>query len=156
MLILANLHGIPIINGCAYHPQTQGSVEKANGIFKERLFVCQKEASCPVTDWIRFLPSIALCVNTTRPSSLLAYVTLFEVWFGRKPHFLHARRLNSNNKPCDIDRNELVFAEGEIDTGASAGGYSDTEDGEEDDTELEECILTAIELQVCKNNVIVA
>lgn len=72
---MAKRHGIPIINGCAYHPQTQGSVEKANGIFKTRLSACQKEARCLPTDWVRFLPEIALCVNTTRPSLLAAYIT---------------------------------------------------------------------------------
>ena len=132
------MHGIPIINGRAYHLQTQGSVEKANGIFKTRLFACQQEAGSLATEWAQFLPEIALCVNTTRPSSLPAYITLFEVWFGRKPHFLQARPLNSNNKPCDINGNELVFAEGEIDTGASAGGYSEDEDDEDQNYENED------------------
>jgi hypothetical protein len=97
---------------------------------------------------VRFLLEIALCVNTTRPSSLPAYVTLFEVWFGRKPHFLQARRLNSNNKPCDVDGNELVFAPGEADAGASDSGYLDP-NAEEDEE-------PAIELRIRKNNVLVA
>jgi hypothetical protein len=44
--------------------------------------------------------------------------------------------LNSNNKPCDADGNELVFAEGEIDTGASDSRYSDAED-EDDGQQIE-------------------
>jgi hypothetical protein len=40
LLTLANLHGIPIINGRSYYPQTQGFVEKANGIFKDWLLAC--------------------------------------------------------------------------------------------------------------------
>jgi hypothetical protein len=69
---------------------------------------------------------------------LPAYITLFEVWFGREPYFLQARRLNSDNKPCDADGNKLVFALGEADTGASDSSYPDpnTED-EEPAIELE-------------------
>jgi hypothetical protein len=88
MLELAVRHGIPIINGWSYHPQTQGAVEKANGIFKARLLVCQQEAGCPATVWVWFLPEIALCVKTTRPSSLPAYISPFYVWYCREPHFL--------------------------------------------------------------------
>ena len=133
-------------------------MEKANGIFKERLLACQREAGALAIEWVRFLPEIALCVNTTRPSSLPAYVTPFDVWFGREPHFLRARPLNSDNKPCDADGNELVFAAGEVDTGASDGGYPNpnTEEDEEPAIELEKWILNAIELRIRKNNVLVA
>jgi IS30 family transposase len=34
---LADSMIIPIIRGRSYHPQTQGSVEKANQVFKDRL-----------------------------------------------------------------------------------------------------------------------
>jgi hypothetical protein len=117
LIELAKAHGIPIINGRPYHPQTQGSIEKANGIFNTRLSASQNEAGCLAIDWVRFLPEIALCVNTTRPSSLPQYVSPFHVWFGRELHFLHARQLNADNKPCDADGNELVFPDG-IDTTA--------------------------------------
>ena len=40
VLELAKQHGIPIITGWAYYSQTQGFVEKANGIFKTRLLAC--------------------------------------------------------------------------------------------------------------------
>jgi hypothetical protein len=96
---------------------------------------------------MRFLLEIALCVNTTQPLSLLAYVTPFEVWFGREPHFLRARRLNSDNKPCDANGNELLFAPREADTSASDGGYPDLNaEDEEPAIELEKWILNAIEL----------
>jgi hypothetical protein len=110
--------------------------------------MCQREARTLGTDWVCFLPEIALCVNTTQPSLLPAYVTLFEVWFGRKPHFLQARRLNSDNKPCDADGNELVFALGEADASASDSSYLDpnAEEDEEPAIELEKWILNAIEL----------
>jgi hypothetical protein len=156
LLELARSHGIPIINGRAYHPQTQGSVEKANGIFKARLFACQKEAGSLVTEWVRFLSEIALCVNTTRPSSLPAYVTPFYVWFGREPHFLRARPLNEKNEPCDASGTALVFANG-VDDGASDTGYPNP-DTEllEDAPEFEKLILNAIEERIRKNNVLVA
>jgi hypothetical protein len=50
MLDLAKQHRIPIITGRAYYLQTQGSVEKANRIFKTRLLVCQQEAEYPATE----------------------------------------------------------------------------------------------------------
>ena len=65
--------------------------------------------------------------------------------------------MNSNNKPCNADRNELVFAEGEIDTSASNSRYSDAEDKDDrQQIELNKWILNAIELQVYKNNLLVA
>jgi hypothetical protein len=82
VLALAALNSIPIINSRAYHPETQGAVEKANQIFKARLFVCQAEAGVGFSDWVRFLPEIALCVNTVRPLSLPAYIIPFDIWFG--------------------------------------------------------------------------
>jgi hypothetical protein len=123
--------------------------------------VCQREARCLPIDWVQFLLQIALCVNTTQLSSLPTYVTLSDVWFGREPHFLQAWPLNSDNKPCDADRNKLVFLDG-VDTSASNSGYpeldADTEspNNEPDGPELKKWILTAIEERVRKNNVLVA
>jgi hypothetical protein len=110
---------------------------------------------------VQFLPEIALCVNTTRLLLLPTYIILFDVWFGREPYFLQARLLNPDNKPCDTDKNELVFLDS-IDTSTSDGGYpeldTDTEspNNEPDRPELEKWILTAIEERVCKNNILVA
>jgi hypothetical protein len=61
---------------------------------------------------------------------------------------LQARLLNSNNKPCNANRNELVFAAGEVDTSASNSGYLDldAEEDEESAIELEKWIVNAIEL----------
>jgi hypothetical protein len=67
--------------------------------------------------------------------------------------------LNANNKPCDQAGNELVFAEGEVDTGASDGGYPDLDESLRDELEqpeLEKWILNAIEERIRKNNVLVA
>jgi hypothetical protein len=67
--------------------------------------------------------------------------------------------LNANNKPCDQAGNELVFAKGEVDTGASDGGYPNLDKSLRDELEqleLEKWILNAIEERICKNNVLVA
>ena len=108
---------------------------------------------------MRFLVKIALCVNTTQPSSLLAYVTLFKVWFSQAPYFLKARLLNANNKLCNSNSKELVFLNN-VDTSASNSGYpeldSESHNNRPDALKLEKWILTAIEERVCKNNVLVA
>jgi hypothetical protein len=156
---MAKRHGISIITSYAYHLQTQGSVEKANRIFKTRLSVCQREAGCPPIDWVRFLLEIALCVNTTWPSLLPAYITPFDIWFGREPHFLQTRPLSLDNKPCDADGNELVFLDS-VDFSASDSGYpelgAESPNDKPNGLELEKWISTAIEERVCKNNVLVA
>ena len=61
-------------------------------------------------------------------------MTPFEVWFGREPHFLKARLLNPNNKPCDSTRKELVFPDN-VDTSASDSGYPELD--QELDQELD-------------------
>jgi hypothetical protein len=86
------------------------------------------------------------------------------MWFSREPHFLQARLLNTDNKPCDANGNELVFAAGEVDTSASDSGYPYPD--EEDDNkaslknrmavEVKKCIINAIELWVRQNNLLVA
>lgn len=50
VIALAARNSIPIINSQAYHPETQGAVEKANSIFKARLFACQTEAGVGLLD----------------------------------------------------------------------------------------------------------
>jgi hypothetical protein len=99
LLELLNSYRIPVINGRTYHPQTQGSVEKANDIFKQRLYDCQAE--CNSTEWVRFLPEIAMVVNSTRPSCLPALVTPFDVFSGQKPHWLIESLLNIDNEFAD-------------------------------------------------------
>jgi len=64
--------------------------------------------------------------------------------------------LNADNKPCDANGNELVFAAREVDTSASDSSYPDPD--EEDDNkaslenriavEVEKCIINAIKLRV--------
>jgi len=139
LLKLLNSHGIPVINGRAYHPQTQGSVEKANDIFKQRLYACQAEYN--TTEWVRFLPEIVRVVNSTRPSSLPARVTPFEVFFGRKPHWLTALLLDVDNDLVDEHGNALSQDEPDSDN-----------EYEETDTEAAEFILTELERSIRQSN----
>jgi hypothetical protein len=70
---------------------------------------------------------------------------------------LQARKLNLDNKPCNANRNELVFALKEADAGASDSGYLDLNaEDEEPAIELKKWILNAIKLWIRKNNVLVA
>ena len=64
--------------------------------------------------------------------------------------------MNADNKSCNANGNELVFAAREVNTSASNGGYLDLD--EEDDNEaslknkiaveVEKCIINVIELWV--------
>lgn len=74
---------IKIIRGRAYHPQSQGSIEIANRIFKRRLQAARSDTS--IKSWMKLLPIIAWVINTTATSALPKGNTPYEVWFGRKP-----------------------------------------------------------------------
>jgi hypothetical protein len=140
LLDLLQSHGIPVINGRAYHLQTQGSVEKANDIFKQRLGACQAEYN--TKEFIRFLPEIARVVNTTRPSCLPALITPFQVFFGRKPYWLTDPLLNVNNQPIDEEGNMLLQLE------------PDNDNYEYQETDIEDVthILTELERQIKQSN----
>jgi hypothetical protein len=98
-------------------------------------------------------------MNTICPSSLLAYVTLFSVWFGQELYFLRACLLNPENQPCDANGDALVFAN-RVDTSASNSGYLDADMekayADTDKPELKEFILTALKQRIRKNNILVA
>ena len=80
--------GIKIINGCAYHPQTQGSVEQANQTFKRRLGALQRERGISNSKWVELLLELAIIINTTSSSALLGKQCPYFVYFGRKPHWI--------------------------------------------------------------------
>jgi hypothetical protein len=75
--------GIKIIRRRAYHPQSQGSIEVANRIFKKRLRAVRADTG--IQSWIQLLPLIAWVINTTATPALPKGNILYEVWFGRKP-----------------------------------------------------------------------
>jgi hypothetical protein len=147
LLSLLQSHGIPVINGRAYHPQTQGSVEKANDIFKQRLYACQAE--CNTKEWVRFLPEIARVVNSVRTSCVPPRVTPFEVFFGRKPHWLTESLLNMDNQLVDENSNVLPQLER---SGIDENDSNSDSEYPETDAEDAEYILTELERQVKQSN----
>jgi transposase InsO family protein len=78
---------IQIIHGRPYHPQTQGSIEVANKTFKLRLGALRAERGLP-HQWVKLLPELQEVTNITSNQQLPRHMTPFEVWFGRKPHWI--------------------------------------------------------------------
>jgi putative transposase len=78
-------HRTHLINGRPYHPQSQGSVEAANGAFKRRLRAARLASG--KSGWKHLLSDIARITNTTPHSALPAHVTPYEVFFGRPARF---------------------------------------------------------------------
>jgi len=50
MKLLCDARGTRIVNGRAYHPQSQGSIKVANKIFKARLRAAQKDTG--IKGWV--------------------------------------------------------------------------------------------------------
>src|SRR5436190_3356384 len=129
-LLCAKLN-IRIIRGRPYHPQSQGSIEVANRIFKKRLRAAQ--LGYGHKDWVSLLPEIAFVINTTTSRALPRGKTPFDIWFGRPRRWLHQMSLQ--------------------------GGEEEEEEEEEDEEDIDSAIedndpvLTAIEEQVARNNV---
>jgi hypothetical protein len=96
-----------MIRGCLYHPQTQGSVEIANWIFKRRLTALQTVKGH--SDWIELLPELALTINTTTSAALPCWKTPFEVWFSCKFHWLSLQPQDSDNEDQDEEDDDLEY-----------------------------------------------
>jgi hypothetical protein len=128
--------GIKIVRGRAYHPQSQGSIEIANRIFKRRLRAAR--ANTGIQGFMQLLPLIAWVINTTPSSALPRNTTPYEVWFRRKPPTnlsiykgeLRRRRTRGvEEEECDKNENS--------DEGSSEGS-SEREGNEE---EQEDCFI---------------
>jgi hypothetical protein len=122
-----------MIRGQPYHPQTQGTVERANRTFKRRLSALQAQKRR--SDWIALLPELALVINTTSTRALPQNKTPFEVWFGRKPRWITAEPLEPLGD--DVDDSDGIGVEG------------DTDDKSDDN---EDPVLTEIEARVVAND----
>ena len=68
-----------MIRGRPYHPQTQGSIERANQTFKKRLRALQRERGFPASHWVELLLELVVIINTTTTRTLLGKKTPFEV-----------------------------------------------------------------------------
>src|SRR5436305_3471029 len=112
--------------GWAYYLQTQGTVEVVNRTFKKRLGALQAQKG--QSNWAALLPELALVINTTTSRGLPRHKTPFEVWFGRKPHWITAGTME------DIDEVDI---------------YNETDAESDDDGDL---VLTEIEARVVANN----
>jgi hypothetical protein len=121
--------GIRMIRGRPYHPQTQGTVERANRTFKRRLGALQAQKGR--NDWAALLPELALVINTTSTRALPRNKTPFEVFFGRKP-----RWIGETLEPLEDE-----------DDGMGIEGDSDSESDDNEDL-----VLTEIESRVVAND----
>jgi hypothetical protein len=119
---------IRIIRGRPYHPQTQGTLERANCTFKRRLGALQAQRGR--SDWVALLLELALVINTTTTRALPRHKTPFEVWFGRKPRWITAGLIDDT----DDEDQDL---------------QDDTDNDSSDD---EDPVLSKIEAQVVTNN----
>src|SRR5947207_15051623 len=117
---------IRMIRGWAYYPQTQGTVEVANCTFKKRLGTLQAQKG--QSNWAALLPELALVINTTTSRALPHHKIPFEVWFGRKPHWITARPME------DADEVDI---------------YDETDAESDDDGDL---VLTEIDARVVATN----
>jgi hypothetical protein len=133
---LAQNLGIRIVRGRAYHPQSQGSVEVANRTFKRRLAALQLARG--VSTWVDLLPELALTINTTTSHALPRNKTPFEVWFGRKPHWL---------KELQLPQAETGFYDNDNEN--TDQDYNDDDQDNDNDVDL---VLTEIEARVAANN----
>jgi len=93
-----------------------------------------------VTTWVDLLPELAMTINTTTSCALPRNKTPFEVWFGRKPHWITARTAQTNNQVNQDNEDE-----------DSDQDYHD-DDSNQDDSGDEDLVLTEIETRVAANN----
>jgi hypothetical protein len=132
--------GIKIIRGRAYHPQSQGSIEVANRVFKKRLRAARADTG--IQSWIQLLPLIAWVINTTATAALPKGNTPYEVWFGRKPptNFLNHKESTSRE------------VEGDENSSSEGGGDSlFVDEGAEQEEEAEEMILSELTKRVAEH-----
>jgi hypothetical protein len=92
--------GIKVIRGRAHYPQSQGSIEVANRIFKKRLRAARADTG--IQSWMQLVPLIAWVINTTPTSALPRGNTPYEVWFGRKPPTCQAPKESEESSTIEV------------------------------------------------------
>jgi hypothetical protein len=110
-----------MIRGRAYHPQSQGSIEIANGTLKKRLQDCM--ASSGRKDWAALLLDVAFELNTSSCSVLPGRKTPFDIWFGRQRYWITQEQLLDDDTEDDedavADGLEVQSEDGNADTGST-------------------------------------
>lgn len=85
-LELMRRYGIKVINGRPRTPRTQGLIEQANGVVKNRITTWKREHGS--TAWADALEEITLQLNSTYHKAIKAIP--YEVVFNRKPNYKRA------------------------------------------------------------------
>lgn len=80
--ILLRQYGIQVINGRPRHPQSQGMVEKANHILKDKISAWRSDHQS--SSWVCSLPEVIGGMNAQR--SFVTGRSPYEVAFGQVPH----------------------------------------------------------------------
>ena len=81
---------IKVIKGRPYHPQSQGTIEKAHRSFQKNImydFLVMKKAGF---NWVKSLPEYARTLNLD-PKEELAWKSPFEIYYGRKPNSVETK-----------------------------------------------------------------
>ena len=60
------------------------------------------------SDWVALLAELALVINTTTTRALPQKKTLFDVWFGRKPHWITAKLVEHIEDDNEVDSETSV------------------------------------------------
>ena len=82
LTILLRQHGIQVINGRPRHPQSQGMVENANHILKDKISAWRSDHQS--SSWVSSLPEVIAGMNSQRSS--VTGRTPYEIAFGQAPH----------------------------------------------------------------------
>lgn len=117
MVELAALWGCDFINSSPRHPQTNGTVERSNGVLKEKIRLWKRQN--PDDDWARVLPIIVHQLNIIEHATLgiSPYYYAFQIRSWKERRLMegilqsaradvHDDEKNSNNSDGDIDEPE--------------------------------------------------
>ncbi len=95
LLIFLKKHGIKLINGRPRTPRTQGLVEQANAVVKNKITRWQAEHGTGA--WAESLTEICEAINSQTHESLPARVTPFQLMFSRNPSLRNTEKTGINH-----------------------------------------------------------